>query len=72
VDLTRVEFDLLAAAGRQGAAVSRAWLAEHVLDPEREVASGRSTSTCRLRKLGAAARRSRPSGAWATARRPER
>ena len=37
VDLTRVEFDLLGAlARRQGSAVSRAWLAEHVLDPERE------------------------------------
>ena len=37
VDLTRVEFDLLAALGRRlGAAVSRAWLAEHVLNPERE------------------------------------
>ncbi|HET8645273.1 MAG TPA: response regulator transcription factor [Vicinamibacteria bacterium] len=37
VDLTRVEFDLLAAlVRRQGAAVSRAWLAGHVLDPERE------------------------------------
>jgi DNA-binding response OmpR family regulator len=37
VELTRVEFDLLAAlAKRPGAAVPRAWLAEHVLDPERE------------------------------------
>jgi two-component system response regulator MtrA len=37
VDLTRVEFDLLAAlVRRHGAAVSRTWLAEHVLDPERE------------------------------------
>jgi DNA-binding response OmpR family regulator len=37
VELTRVEFDLLAAlARRQGAAVSRAWLVEHVLDPDRE------------------------------------
>jgi two-component system response regulator MtrA len=37
VDLTRVEFDLLAAlVRRQGSAVSRAWLAEHVLDPDRE------------------------------------
>jgi DNA-binding response OmpR family regulator len=37
VDLTRVEFDLLAAlARRPGAAVARAWLVEHVLDPERE------------------------------------
>lgn len=37
VELTRVEFDLLAAlAKRPGAAVPRAWLAEHILDPERE------------------------------------
>lgn len=37
VELTRVEFDLLAAlARRPGAAVSRASLAERVLDPERE------------------------------------
>lgn len=37
VELTRVEFDLLAAlARRAGAAVSRAWLAEHVLDPSRD------------------------------------
>jgi DNA-binding response OmpR family regulator len=37
VDLTRVEFDLLAAlARRPGAAVTRQWLVEHVLDPERE------------------------------------
>jgi DNA-binding response OmpR family regulator len=37
VELTRVEFDLLAAlARRPGAAVTRVWLAENVLDPERE------------------------------------
>jgi DNA-binding response OmpR family regulator len=37
VDLTRAEFDLLAAlARRPGAAVSRAWLLENVLDPDRE------------------------------------
>jgi two-component system response regulator MtrA len=37
VDLTRVEFDLVAAlARRPGAAVSRAWLVEHVLDPSRD------------------------------------
>lgn len=37
VELTRVEFDLLAAlARRPGQAVSRAWLLENVLDPERE------------------------------------
>ncbi len=36
VDLTRAEFDLLAAlARRPGAAVSRDWLLEHVLDPDR-------------------------------------
>ncbi|MCM2255375.1 MAG: response regulator transcription factor, partial [Vicinamibacteria bacterium] len=34
VELTRVEFDLLAAlARRPGAAVARQWLVEHVLDP---------------------------------------
>jgi DNA-binding response OmpR family regulator len=37
VELTRVEFDLLAAlALRPGTAVARRWLAENVLDPERE------------------------------------
>jgi two-component system response regulator MtrA len=37
VEMTRVEFDLLAAlARRPGAAVARSWLADHVLDPERE------------------------------------
>jgi DNA-binding response OmpR family regulator len=37
IDLTRVEFDLLAAlARRPGAAITRAWLVENVLDPERE------------------------------------
>jgi len=37
VDLTRVEFDLLAAlARRPGAAASRAWLAEQILDPARD------------------------------------
>jgi len=37
VDLTRVEFDLLAAlAHRPGAAASRAWLAEQILDPARD------------------------------------
>ena len=37
VDVTRVEFDLVAAlARRPGAAVSRAWLVEHVLDPGRD------------------------------------
>jgi len=37
VELTRVEFDLLSAlARRSGAAIQRGWLAERVLDPERE------------------------------------
>ncbi len=37
LELTRVEFDLLAALGRRsGAAVARRWLVEHVLDPDRE------------------------------------
>ena len=37
VELTRVEFDLLSAlARRPGAAIPRAWLVDHVLDPERE------------------------------------
>jgi DNA-binding response OmpR family regulator len=37
VELTRVEFDFLAAlARRPGAAVSRAWLVEHVLDPAKD------------------------------------
>jgi len=37
VDLTRVEFDLLLALTRRaGAAVSRGWLVDHVLDPDRE------------------------------------
>lgn len=37
VDLTRVEFDLLASlARRPGAAIPRTWIVEHVLDPQRE------------------------------------
>jgi two-component system response regulator MtrA len=37
VELTRVEFDLLAAlARRAGEAVPRNWLVDHVLDPDRE------------------------------------
>ncbi len=37
IDLTRVEFDLLAAlARRPGAAIDRGWLVDNVLDPERE------------------------------------
>jgi two-component system response regulator MtrA len=36
-DLTRVEFDLLAALARRAdAAVTRQWLVEHVLDPDRD------------------------------------
>ncbi len=56
-DLTRVEFELLAAlAGRPGAAVSRGWLAEHVLDANRD--GGERTLDVHVsrlrRKLGAA------------------
>jgi two-component system response regulator MtrA len=37
IELTRVEFELLASfARRPGAAIARSWLVEHVLDPERE------------------------------------
>src|SRR5262245_19844421 len=37
VDLTRVEFDLLAAiARRPGEAITRQWLVQNVLDPERD------------------------------------
>ncbi len=37
VPLTRVEFDLLSAlARRPGEAITRTWLVEHVLDPDRE------------------------------------
>ncbi|MCC7013152.1 MAG: response regulator transcription factor [Planctomycetes bacterium] len=37
VELTRVEFELLLAlARRPNQAIARAWLAEHVLDPERD------------------------------------
>ena len=37
VELTRVEFEMLAAlARRRGEAVTRQWLVQHVLDPERE------------------------------------
>jgi two-component system response regulator MtrA len=37
IELTKVEFDLLAAlARRPGAAITRAWLVENVLDPERD------------------------------------
>jgi two-component system response regulator MtrA len=57
VDLTRVEFDLLAAlARRAGAAVARSWLVDHVLDPEREGTERTlDVHVSRLRrKLGAA------------------
>jgi two-component system response regulator MtrA len=57
VELTRVEFDLLAALARRvGAAVSRAWLVEHVLDPDREGTERTlDVHVSRLRKkLGAA------------------
>jgi two-component system response regulator MtrA len=59
VDLTRVEFDLLAAlARRPGAAVSRAWLVDHVLDPDRDGTERTlDVHVSRIRrKLGAAAR----------------
>lgn len=37
LELTRVEFDLLSAlVRRRGQAISRQWLVQHVLDPERE------------------------------------
>ncbi len=37
IELTRVEFDLLAAlARRQGAAITRQWLVDNVLDPSRD------------------------------------
>jgi two-component system response regulator MtrA len=60
VELTRLEFDLLAAlARRPGAAVSRAWLVQNVLDPERE--GGERTLDVHVsrlrRKLGPAGRR---------------
>ena len=56
LELTRVEFDLLSAlARRPGAAIPRAWLVDHVLDPDR--AGGERTldvHVSRLRKkLGA-------------------
>ena len=37
IELTRVEFDLLTSlARRSGSAVSRTWLVDHILDPDRE------------------------------------
>jgi DNA-binding response OmpR family regulator len=59
VELTRVEFDLLAAlARRRGAAVARSWLADNVLDPDREGTERTlDVHVSRLRrKLGAAGR----------------
>ena len=60
IELTRAEFDLLAAlARRPGAAVSRAWLLENVLDPDREATErvlDNHVSRIR-RKLGAAGTR---------------
>jgi two-component system response regulator MtrA len=52
VDLTRVEFDILAALLRRpGAAVSRPWLAANVLDPDREgTARTLDVHVSRLRK----------------------
>ena len=52
LDLTRAEFDLLLALGRRpGQALERSWLAEHVLDPEKE-GTGRTLDAhvSRLRK----------------------
>ena len=60
VDLTRVEFDLLAAlARRPGAAVSRQWIVSNVLDPDREGTERTlDVHVSRLRKkLGAAGAR---------------
>jgi len=60
VDLTKVEFDLLAAlARRPGAAIQRSWLVEHVLDPERDGTERTlDVHMSRLRKkLGPAAKR---------------
>lgn len=59
VDLTRMEFDLVAAlARRPGTAVSRRWLAEHVLDPARD--GGERTLDVHIsrvrKKLGVAGR----------------
>ena len=60
VDLTKVEFDLLAAlARRPGAAIERSWLVDHVLDPEREGTERTlDVHMSRLRKkLGSGAKR---------------
>jgi two-component system response regulator MtrA len=60
VELTKVEFDLLAAlARRPGAAIQRSWLVEHVLDPDRDGTERTlDVHMSRLRKkLGPAAKR---------------
>lgn len=60
VELTKVEFDLLAAlARRPGAAIQRSWLVDHVLDPERDGTERTlDVHMSRLRKkLGPAAKR---------------
>jgi two-component system response regulator MtrA len=51
-DLTRVEFDLLAALARRAdAAVTRRWLVEHILDPDRDgTARTLDVHVSRLRK----------------------
>ena len=59
VDLTRVEFDVLAAlARRPGAAIPRGWLVDNVLDPDREGTERTlDVHVSRLRKkLGACSR----------------
>ena len=59
VELTKVEFDLLAAlARRAGAAIERSWLVDNVLDPEREGTERTlDVHMSRLRKkLGSAAK----------------
>jgi two-component system response regulator MtrA len=60
VDLTKVEFDLLAAlARRPDAAIARGWLVDHALDPDREGTERTlDVHISRLRKkLGPAGRR---------------
>lgn len=60
VELTRVEFDLLAAlARRPAAAIARAWLVERVLDPERE--GGERTLDVHVSRLR---RKLGPCGRW--------
>jgi DNA-binding response OmpR family regulator len=59
VELTRVEFEFLVAlARRPGVARTRAWLAEQVLDPDREgTARALDAHVSRLRKkLGSTVR----------------